>query len=264
MKNPIAQIEARIAPLRQQLATHPMYTALKTVEDIQTFMQHHVFAVWDFMSLLKALQRGLTCTTLPWVPTPNPTLARFINEIVWGEESDVNELGVPKSHFVMYLEAMQQVGANTAPIEQFMADLQAGQSVAQALGKADLPASVQAFVEFTFDCIATEKMHQIAAAFTFGREDLIPDMFLAILEEAKDNQGQDQYNKLTYYLQRHIEVDGDEHGPLALEMIQVLCGDDAQKWQEAEEVAVAALQQRVALWNGIQTALEQQQHALIS
>jgi hypothetical protein len=258
----IEKIETGISTLRQQLATHPLYTTLKEIEDIRTFMELHVFAVWDFMSLLKALQQQLTCTALPWIPKGNPKLARFINEIVWGEESDLNELGEPKSHFVMYLDAMEQVGADTNPIRHFITCLQAGDSVHLAIDQLDISDAVKEFVQFTFDVIATEKSHQIAAAFTFGREDLIPDMFLAIINQAKENNGQDQYNKLTYYLQRHIDVDGDEHGPLSLEMIQELCQEDEAKWEEAEAISIAALEKRIALWDCIKTKVEEKQTVL--
>lgn len=256
MNNAIQIIEDRIAPLQERLATHTLYRTLQSVDDIRIFMRHHVFAVWDFMSLLKALQQQLTCTTLPWMPTPNPTLARFINEIVWGEESDVNELGEPKSHFLMYWEAMEQAGADTAPIAQFLANIRVGQSVNQALAPLTIPTAVKAFVAFTFEMIETGAPHEIAAVFTFGREDLIPDLFLALLEEAQDRAQNEGYSKLIYYLQRHIEVDGDEHGPLALEMVAVLCQDNAQWWEEAAAAAVAALEQRIALWDSIVTSIK--------
>lgn len=254
----IQKIEKEIAPLREQLAQHPLYTTLTEIEDIQIFMEYHIFAVWDFMSLLKALQQKLTCTALPWIPKGNPILARFINEIVWGEESDVNEQGEPQSHFVMYLDAMEQVGASTKNIQYLITCLQAGDTVQQAIEQLDIPDTVKEFVNFTFDIIATEKAHQIAAAFTFGREDLIPDMFLAIINQAKENNGHDQYHKLTYYLQRHIDVDGDEHGPLSLQMITELCQENEEKWQEVQQVSIEALQKRVALWDGIQEKIEAQ------
>lgn len=256
--NYIETIEQRIAPLQVCLAQHPLYQTLKSVDDVRTFMKHHVFAVWDFMSLLKALQRELTCTVVPWVPTANPALARFINEIVWGEESDVNELGEPRSHFLMYLEAMEQAGADTYPIDYFLAGVRQGQPVAQALGPVAVPDAVKAFVQFTFEVIERGALHQMAAVFTFGREDLIPDLFLALVREAQANAGSAQYSKLIYYLERHIEVDGDEHGPLALQMVAELCGDNAQWWEEAADAAVAALEQRLALWDSITATIQQQ------
>jgi hypothetical protein len=60
-----------------------------------------------------------------------------------------------------------------------------------------------------------------------------------------------------WYLERHIEVDGEEHGPMALRMVASLCGEEPKRWQEAAEAAESALQARLDLWDGIlQSILE--------
>ena len=255
MSTQIDQLQAALSAQHTKLLAHPMYAQIKCIEDFQCFMEQHIFAVWDFMSLLKALQRNLTCVEVPWAPKGSPITRRFINEIVLGEESDLDQDGKVLSHFEMYLEAMQQIGADTLPIHQLTEWLSYGKTLDEALYQLEIREETRAFVRFTFDIIDSGQLHKIAALFTFGREDLIPDMFIEILREMQ-GQGQSNIDKLLYYLERHIEIDGGDHGPISLKMMEEICGSDVVKWQEATDVSIQALEKRYALWNGVLAKLQ--------
>jgi hypothetical protein len=244
----IEHIQKEIESLRQELKSHRLYEQLETIEDIKIFTQDHVFAVWDFMSLLKALQIELTCVSIPWVPRKKGKLTQFINEIALAEESDVDLSGESKSHFEMYLEAMSRMGSDTRKIEIFMSKIIQNTPVSEALDFAEVPDAVKNFVKLTFDTIYSNDAHKIASAFTFGREDLIPDMFIEIIQQTHE---QESFKDFLYYLNRHVELDGDSHGPLSLEMIVELCGDDQQKWSEVLATAKASLEVRISLWDYI-------------
>ena len=251
----IVDIERELLPLRKKLQEHNIYKSINSIEDIRIFMQQHVFAVWDFMSLLKQLQNQLSFTQVPWRPSGNPEAARLINEIVWGEESDLNRKGVAMSHFEMYTEAMQSLGANTKSIDKLQHHLKKGKNIDQALEEINLPTYILSFLKFTFEVINTKKNHILAAVFTFGREDLIPDMFIEIIKNLTAPKGKD-LSDLIYYFERHIEVDSDEHGPMAIKMVTNLCENDVNKITEALAYSKKALELRIGLWDGILKGIE--------
>lgn len=245
----IAALQQRIAPLRAQIVHHPVYAQMTGMEHLHAFMEHHVFAVWDFMSLLKTLQNALTCTSVPWVPKGSADTRYLINEIVTGEESDLDMEGRRTSHFELYLDAMRQSGADTAAMELFLAELAASGDLHAALRNARVPAHAAAFTTQTFEAIGAGRPHVQSAVFTFGREDLIPSMFNALVADLTA-KFPERISVFNYYLERHIEVDGGHHGRLALEMTAALC-DTPEKWAEAENAVVASLQSRIHLWNGV-------------
>lgn len=246
-------VAVTLSEVRAELLRHPIYKAMSTPESVRIFMQHHVFAVWDFMSLLKRLQQDLTCTAVPWLPPERPHFARFINEIVLGEETDEDGRGGFASHFDLYLEAMEEVGADIRPIRAFIRALKAKANPHDALKEVDAPESVRQFVKGTLDLAGIGGTHQVCASFFFGREDIIPDMFQVLVDELNE-RGQSA-DRLTYYLNRHIELDGDEHGPLAEKLLAALCDGEPHKVREADEVAVTSLQSRILLWDGALTQI---------
>ena len=250
---PFHKIHARLAPLRRSLLEHPIYSHIDCLESLHTFMQHHVFAVWDFMSLLKTLQQRLCNTQVPWLPPVNRQGCRLINEIVLAEESDEDGEGGYASHFGLYHQAMQRCGTDTAVIDQFLDELRAGLSVQQALINAGAPNAVHDFVLQTFLVIDAGDVCAIASTFTFGREDLLPEVFRQIVDKLSVHAG--DLNLFKYYLQRHIDLDGEQHGPMAERLIGFLCGDNETKWQIAENAALRALESRLRLWDCVEDSL---------
>ncbi len=245
---PIRDLEAlqrRLEPLRRRLVSHPFYGSLGTLDCVRRFQTHHVFAVWDFMSLLKALQRGLTCVDEVWRPRGSAIARRLVNEIVVGEESDVDGTGYA-SHFELYRRAMRETGADTGPIDRVLARLDAGEDVFAALATAPPPA--RRFCEVTFTLVRSGSLPAIAAAFLFGREDVIPDMFRHLIVDlhARHPGG---LPTLVDYLQRHVELDGERHGPMAAQLLTELCGDDLAAWQQAADGALRAIEARLRLWD---------------
>lgn len=246
----------RIDPVRAELGAHEMYGRLASVADVRVFMEHHIFAVWDFMSLLKALQRHLTCTDSLWRPTPSARARRLINEMVVEEESDEID-GVATSHLELYRQAMIQAGADVTPLDDLFVLLGEGADLETALRECGAPDCAQAFVRTTFEAIASEKPHVIAAAFTFGREEAIPNMFRPIIDAIPDRG--DALRTFELYLDRHIHLDEGEHAPMAVAMLADLCGDDLTKWAEAAESAAKALAARVEFWSAISRELVRRQ-----
>ena len=243
-------LRSRIAPARGRLLAHPLYARMASLDDVRVFLGSHVFAVWDFMSLLKRLQQDLTCVAVPWVPVGTAEVRYLINEVVCGEESDVDPRGGRIAHFDLYLRAMDEAGADQRPIQAALAAVRSGGTTEAALREAGVPQGAAAFSGATFALAGGGPTHAVAAAFTFGREELIPDLFAELVAKlGREHPG--TLDTFRYYLERHIEIDGGHHQGIALRMVELLCGDDDRKWSEAGDAAVAALEARIALWDSI-------------
>ncbi|RKS55861.1 Protein of unknown function (DUF3050) [Gillisia mitskevichiae] len=255
-KHMIQELNKTLEPYTKQLLNHPLYSKITRPAHLRCFMEHHVFAVWDFMSLLKHLQNNLTKTTTPWVPVGNPEIRYLINEIVLAEETDLNIEGKRQSHFEMYLEAMRGSGANLKKMEDFLLHVAHGTDIFLVIAVSDLPESIKHFLLFTFGTISQGDLHKVAAAFTFGREGLIPNMFTSIINNIQQQFPEEDLKFFKYYFDRHIELDADEHGPMAFKMVEELCENDPIKINEVKEVAENALKSRITLWDGILKEIE--------
>ncbi|NDC82915.1 DUF3050 domain-containing protein [bacterium] len=230
----LSDLQDTIEPVRQTIIHHPVFEAIKTITHVQIFMQHHIAAVWDFMTLLKSLQIQLTGVTLPWEPVGSPSVRRMINDIVLGEESDLDMNGHPTSHYELYVAAMAQCGASI-PREEW-------------------PVAAIQFTDHTIAVATTGPLSDVAAVFAFGREDLIPDMFRTILATLLV-QHPAQLEIFDFYIRRHIEVDDGHHGPIARHMVESLCGDDSARWASATQAVLAALNARIRLWDAVYNAI---------
>lgn len=246
-----------IGPLRQRLNRHAIYDSLRTVDDLRVFMAHHVFSVWDFMSLVKFMQRELAPVTIPWAPAGRPATRRFINRLVVEEESDEGPPGADGSptalsHFELYGRAMAEVGADPAPACRFAA-LARERGIEAALAAGLAPPASAAFMRTTFGFIATAKPHVVAAAFALGREHVIPGMFRNFL--ANLGIGEAEAPAFHFYLKRHVHLDEDYHAPLSLLILEDACGQDPARLDEAAAAAQMAIEARLALWDGVQAAI---------
>jgi hypothetical protein len=284
----LQEMEERVAPDHLALCNHPVYGMIEDAEAMCLFMRSHVFAVWDFMSLLKSLQRALTCTSHPWVPVRDVNSARLVNEIVLEEETDEIRTGLYISHFELYLEAMDEVGADRIPIDQLLSGVRAGAEIDSVLSGLDVPLETREFVKYTLHA-AQLPPHQVASIFLMGREDVIPAMFMNILEHEQHGSGPPRRWRLRAqnllwkvakglerryspwevqvpqdvgdhifrtYLERHIELDGESHGPMGQRLLMEVCGKDAEKWREATEAALEALKMRRLLWDGVMREIQ--------
>ena len=252
----IDYIQDKINDQREKLLKHKLYSNIETIKDLQVFTENHVYAVWDFMSLLKALQIKLTCTKTPWIPNSNSQTAYLINEIVLAEETDINQAGERKSHYELYLDAMIDIGARTEKPVKIINEIANSEDIFNTIDNINIHPNIREFLNFTFSVIKEGKPHEIAAIFTFGRENLIPNMFNEILREFEKNVTQGDISKLIYYFERHIELDEDEHGPMALEMVSMLAENDPKKWNEIESISIQALEKRILLWDAINEQIE--------
>lgn len=238
---------------KAQLSAHPIFTEITSIEVLRRFMEAHVFAVWDFMSLTKRLQQELTCTQLPWLPPKDAKAARLINEIVLGEESDDRLDHGHYSHFELYLDAMREIGASTARIERFVKLQQDGINYETALNSVNAGPAEARFVRETLAIALNAPAHSVAAAFLHGRESVIPHMFQSILDDWGITEN--QAPTFRYYLERHIEVDSEDHGPAAESLLARLVDGDAQKEQDVYQAAIAAVDSRMALWDGLRMSM---------
>ena len=254
----MSEINASILQsFKQRLEQHPVYAAVSRIEDLRCFMQHHVYSVWDFMSLIKYLQNAVAPSRYPWTPDGDGSVRRFINELVLEEESDQALPGPDgaqgySSHFELYCSAMQEIGADHREPLDFIETLRAS-GLETALARDSVPAPSRQFTRTTFAFIDSDKPHVVAAALALGREHIIPCMFRAFLRNFGVTA--EQAPAFHYYLNRHVHLDEDFHAPLSLRLLNSLCGGDPVRQAEAVQAAEQAVEARIAFWDGVLEAI---------
>ena len=243
--------------IKHQLEHHEIFNRINSLCELKIFMEHHAYAVWDFMSLLKKLQIDLVPSGSPWLPNPNGLLVRFINEIVMEEESDVSFSSTSvtsySSHFEIYLRSMREVNCSTSQIESFL-DHVRKDGIEFSLKLDDLPEPSRLFMQHTFETISHGKSHEIASSFAIARESVVPLMFKRILSQTELDPRQVPVFK--YYLERHAVLDGDHHGPMAHRLLENLCDGDPDKENEVIAQAERSIQERIQFWDGVLNALD--------
>jgi Protein of unknown function (DUF3050) len=253
MNETISGYASNIDVARQHMVEHPVFAAIRDIQSLRVFMEAHVFAVWDFMSLVKRLQRDLTCVDVPWQPPRDRHAAQLINQIVLGEETDVGPAGEPVSHLELYLGAMREVGADTACFEHFQTSLANGTTLTGAFDHAAVAPFIREFTGHTLQIATGAPLLAVMASFFYGREDVIPHMFSNLLEQWRI--GADQAPMFVYYLKRHIEVDSDQHGPAAKAILAAATAGDPQRGFQVLSAARQSIEARIKLWDGLLTSL---------
>jgi len=241
-----------ILETHRALEQHRLYSLIDSPAKLHIFMQHHVFCVWDFMSLVKSIQLTLTGCHLPWLPPKYPKLARLINEIVLDEETDVIE-DRPISHFQLYLEAMRETGADLSSINALIDRIGEGHGLELACEMAKVPKAACQFMNATFQTLREIPEVQ-AAVFFHAREAIIPPMFVEMVRNLQ--QRGLNCDTLLLYLERHIALDGDEHGPKAQQMLDQIFAQNPALYPMAIHAVEQAIRARLALWDAIAERIE--------
>lgn len=228
---------------------------IKTSADLKVFMKSHVYSVWDFMSLLKFIQNEITYNDVPWKPTKYWTnLARFINEIVLEEETDISTIDLEYlSHFELYLKSMEEIWIDTTQIKNLIYNVDYN-NLDDFLKNENIPKSSREFMKVNFNYIKEWDILKVVSAFTFWRENIIPEMFIRIIKNLEISNL--EAPTLYFYFKRHIELDGDLHGPLSMKLLEKLADWKNENIKLIEKVAIETIGARKKFWEWIKEEIE--------
>ena len=238
----------KLDELKHKITTHPLFANKLEPKHMCKFMESHIFAVWGFMSILKSLQKIITPSNLPWIPNKNTKngLVNFVNEIILSEESDYIEGIGFISHFEIYLLAMKNMGAKTDQLDKLTSRIMDNGYNKKFIDDVDASAEVKSFLKYDLEVSMNGTLPEIIGAFTLGREKVIPNMFSYILPAIEETSAS---KYLITYLERHIDIDGDRHGPLSMKLLNASC--DKEQLSPAYASAIKSLELRLLVWDRI-------------
>ncbi len=248
-----SQYIKKINEIKKNIINHPLFHMRFNNEQLSHFMSIHVYAVWSFMSIVKSLQKNLTPQSIPWTPNHSTQngMARFINEIIYTEESDEISKNTYLSHFEIYILAMRIIGVNTKPILSIVSHFKKNNYSRKYINSLNIPICAKHFINHDISIAKSRSLPKIVGVFCFGKETIIPFMFKQIIK-AIPKRGN---SVLISYFDRHIEIDGERHGPLAKKIFSEVCKKKSASTL-AYLTAIEALKLRESMWDDIYTNLE--------
>lgn len=236
----------------QILANHKLYERVNDELSLRLFMEHHVICVWSYNFLLREIHQELVGLIHPLNSQSQKEAIRLVSEMILEEELEEQQDGSLLSHFEIYLEAMQDLGANISPIVSFF-DLQdSGQNWQTALKHARFPTAVSRYAR-KMNRFAQAPLHEKAAALFYEGEPFIPDTFLLRIGQLGNTV---KIGRLLDYFERHIEGLRSPGFSASGRLVEILCNNDEKMSLEAEQSAEEAMKNRVELWGYITGQLE--------
>lgn len=251
--------DQEVITLMNRVRFHPIFSALTSREALTIFMRNHVYAVWDFMSLVKSVQSHVAPCSIPWIPHADSSVVQAINEIVLSEESDRDMHGKgSSSHFNLYLDSMRELNISVYDILIFIENV-------RNLGlyktiQATCPSPALDFVSQTFKIIDSNDPLTISCWFAYGREKIIPGMFTTVLSEL--GVPCTQAPTFYYYLERHTELDGGAHSHFAQKLVDHFCDGDPIKISLAQQACKSAIKTRIHFWDQVLQLIDTKKEVL--
>lgn len=240
----------------QILENHRLYKTIQDQKALKIFVEHHVLCAFGYNYLMRNIYKDLVARVEPLSTHAQKEAQRLIAEMMIDEEFAENEDGSSASHLEHYIEAMQMIGADIAPIIQLFDMHEGGQDWTVGLQQLDFPSLAARYARCIIS-FAERPLHERAALLFYEGEPFIPDNFLSGLSGI--SQGADL---LVEYFERHIEGLKKPGFSAAGRLVELFCGDDEVLNDEAEKAAELIMNLRIELFNDISDRIESEQGVL--